>query len=110
MLDMGWTVEMLNKRVDEELLALPEDMQARFAHIVELLESGGIQAAHGPHVKSLGRGLFEMRMKGRDGIARAVYVHAIGARLVVVLVFVKKSQKTPKSIIDLAFRRAKEVR
>ena len=34
-------------------------------------------------------------MKGRDGIARAVYVTATGARVVVVRVFGKKTQRTP---------------
>jgi phage-related protein len=47
-------------------------------------------------------------MRGRDGIARAVYVSTNGRRLVVVHVFVKKTQKTPRSAIDTAARRAKE--
>lgn len=84
-------------------------MRARFHRIAEMLEAGGIAAAREPHVKSLGRGLFEMRMKGRDGIARAIYVHANGERLVVVLVFVKKTQRTPASVIELARQRAREV-
>jgi phage-related protein len=48
-------------------------------------------------------------MKGRDGIARAVYVTATGARVVVVRVFSKKIQRTPRREIELALRRAKEV-
>jgi phage-related protein len=50
-----------------------------------------------------------MRLKGRDGIARAVYVTALGRRVVIVRVFVKKTQQTPHSEIDLALRRAKEL-
>lgn len=50
-----------------------------------------------------------MRMKGRDGIARAVYVTAAERRVVVVRVFAKKTQKTPRSEIELALKRAKEV-
>jgi len=34
-------------------------------------------------------------MKGKDGISRAIYVTARGRRVVVVRVFVKKTQKTP---------------
>jgi phage-related protein len=50
-----------------------------------------------------------MRMKGRDGIARAVYVTASGQRVVVVSAFIKKTQKTPGREINLAMKRAKEV-
>jgi phage-related protein len=50
-----------------------------------------------------------MRMKGRDGISRAIYVTAGGRRVVVVRAFVKKTQKTPQQEIDLALERAKEV-
>ena len=49
-------------------------------------------------------------MKGKDGIARAAYVTAAGHRVVVVHVFVKKTQKTPRRGIETALRRAKEVR
>jgi phage-related protein len=50
-----------------------------------------------------------MRMKGRSGIARAVYVTAVGKRIVVVHAFVKKTQKTPRREIEIALKRAKEV-
>ncbi len=48
-------------------------------------------------------------MKGRDGIARAAYVTASGSRVVVVHVFPKKTQKTPRREIEIALERAKEV-
>jgi phage-related protein len=51
-----------------------------------------------------------MRMKGRDGIARAIYVTAIGERVVVVHAFEKKTQKTPRRALEIARERAKEVR
>jgi phage-related protein len=51
-----------------------------------------------------------MRMKGRDGISRAVYVTARGPRVVVVRVFVKKTQKTPRKEVEIALQRAKEVK
>ncbi len=50
-----------------------------------------------------------MRLKGASGIARAVYVTAIGKRIVVVHVFQKKTQKTPRQEIVIALRRAKEI-
>jgi phage-related protein len=48
-------------------------------------------------------------MRGRDGIARALYVTAVGRRIVVVRVFAKKTEKTPRREIELALRRAREV-
>jgi phage-related protein len=54
--------------------------------------------------------LWEMRFGGRDGIARAIYVTAVGRRVVVVHAFVKKTQKTPRAVLDLAARRAKEIK
>ncbi len=62
-----------------------------------------------PHVKHLEGPLWEMRMKGRDGISRAIYVTARGRRIVVVRVFVKKTPKTPRRELDLALERAKEL-
>lgn len=105
---MRWTVETLDSRVDEELDALPADMRDRFVRIARLLEDFGPQHVREPYVKPLVGKLWEMRMKGKDGIARAVYVAASGRRLVVVHAFVKKTQKTPRSAIDTATRRAKE--
>jgi phage-related protein len=62
-----------------------------------------------PHVKHLEGKLWELRLTGRDGIARALYVTAIGRRVVVVRAFVKKIQKTPSAEIKLALRRAKDI-
>ena len=63
-----------------------------------------------PYVKHLEGPLWEMRMKGRDGISRAIYVTARDGRVVVVRVFVKKTQKTPRREINLALERATEVK
>jgi phage-related protein len=60
-------------------------------------------------VKHLEGSLWEMRMKGKSGIARAIYVTAVGKRIVVVHVFAKKTQKTPHREIMTALKRAKEI-
>jgi phage-related protein len=105
---MTWVVELLDDRVREEIEGLPADMRARFRRIVELIQGYGLERVHEPHVKHLEDSLWEMRMKGRDGISRAIYVTATGRRVVVVRVFVKRTQKTPRREIDLARQRAKE--
>ena len=106
---MPWTVETLNDVVDAELQQLPADMRARFVHISRLIEEFGLNEVREPHVKHLRGFLWEMRIKGRDGISRALYVTAAGQRVVIVLVFVKKTQKTPSREIDLALKRAREL-
>ena len=104
-----WAVEVLSELVEAELLSLPKDMQARFLRISELLETFGPQRVGLPHVRPLGEKLWEMRLSGREGIGRAIYTAAAGRRLVVLHAFVKKTQKTPRSAIDLALKRLKEI-
>jgi phage-related protein len=104
-----WTVALLNQAVAAELEAMPADIRARFSRIAALIETHGLAQMREPHVKHLKGRLWEMRMTGRDGIARALYVTASGRRVVVVHVFQKKTQKTPKRVLELAERRAEEV-
>jgi len=106
---MTWTVETLNEVVENELLSLPVDMRARFVRIAQLIESVGLENVREPHVKHIDDILWEIRMKGKNGISRALYVTAHQKRVVVVRVFVKKTQKTPRKEIKLALSRAKEV-
>lgn len=107
---MDWSVEFLDEDVQAELSALPPDIRASFERIVRLIQSHGLEKMREPYIKHLEGPLWEMRMKGKDGIARAAYVTATGRRVVVVRVFPKKTQKTPRREIELALKRAKEVR
>lgn len=106
---MAWTVETLNEIVDAELEALPEDMRARFSRIASLIEEFGLELVREPHVKHIRGPIWEMRMKGRDGISRALYVTAAGRRVIVLRVFIKKVHKTPNREIALALKRAREM-
>lgn len=106
---MVWRVEILDKRVERELDALAIDIRQRFLRIVELVELHGVAAMREPHIKHLEGKLWEMRMKGKDGIARAIYVTAERERVVVLHAFTKKTQKTPARALDVARIRAKEV-
>ena len=105
---MAWVVLLL-PAAEAELEALPDDMRARFQRIVQLIQSRGLEQVREPYIKHLEGRLWEMRMTGRDGISRAIYVTTSGARVVVVRVFIKKTQKTPRSELEIALRRAKEV-
>ncbi len=99
-----WTVTV-HPQAEPELMALPADMRARFLRIAEMLEDFGPQQVGLPHVRPLEGKLWEMRMQGRDGIARAVYAAVQGRRLLVLHVFVKKTQTTPRAAIETARKR-----
>ncbi len=106
---MAWRVEILNETVAAEIAALPADMQARFIRLAERIGQAGLESLGEPHVKHLEGKLWELRLTGRDGIARALYVTAIGRRVIILRAFVKKTQKTPRAESELALRRAKEI-
>ncbi len=88
---------------------MPNDQKAKFFWIAKLIQEHGLKRVREPYVKHLEKGLWEIRMKGRDGISRALYVVEQPKRVVVVRVFVKKTQKTPRKEIKLALKRAEEI-
>ena len=106
---MGWRVDILDGRVQRELDGPAKDIRARLLGIVELIETEGLHALHGQQVKHLEGKLWEMRVKGKDGIATAIYVTATGERVVIVHAFQKKTQHTPLQALETARSRAKEV-
>jgi len=104
-----WSVEYLRAAADEEA-RLPTDMRAKLARMADIIGHHGLANLPRDWAKPLGDKLWELRITGKDGIARALYVTASGQRVIILRIFVKKSQKTPLHEIDLARQRAKEVR
>ncbi len=82
----------------------------RLVRIAELIESVGLPSVREPHVRHVRGPLWEIRLKGKAGIARALYVTARKQRVVILRVFVKKTEKAPAGEIDAALQRAKEVK
>src|SRR3954454_7909330 len=107
---MPWTVVTINAAVDGEIAALPADMRARLVRLTEMIEQIGFEALPRGSVKHLEDKLWELRITGRDGISRAIYVTAAGRQMVILRVFVKKTQKTPPRELELARQRVKEVK
>ena len=105
---MRWAVETLDV-VDAEIEALPPRLQARLLRLLEMVEALGIEQLHEPHVKHIEGKLWELRAKATEGIARGFYVTLTGRRVVVLHVFVKKSQKTPPRALAIAWERMKQV-
>jgi len=107
---MQWQVEALNETVKNELAALPKDMLAYFTRISNLIEQVGLEKVHERYVKHIEGKIWEMRLKGRDGIARSLYVAASGRRVIVLRTFIKKTEKTPRLEIEIAYARMKEIK
>lgn len=74
------------------------------------MKAHGLDRTRQPYVRHLEGPIWEIRMKGKDGIARAAYVTDTGRRVVVVHFFRKQSEATPRREIAIALRRAKKVR
>jgi phage-related protein len=103
-----WSVEFLPAAAAERG-SLPADMRARLARMTDVIGQNGVANLPRDWVKHLEDKLWELRLTGRDGIARAIYVTATGQRVVIVRIFAKKTQKTPARELELARQRAKEV-
>jgi len=88
---------------------LPAGFVARFLRYAERMETYGPDLGM-PHTRAMGNGLFELRLKAAEGIARVFYCTLIGRRIVVLHQFIKKSEKTPRKELEIAKRRMKEVK
>ena len=106
---MGYRIDFYSARVESSVHELPKTLRARFFALVDRMETYGPNLGE-PHTKAMGDGLFEMRLKGAEGIARVFYCAVIGRRIVLLHCIVKKDAKTPLDELDTARRRLKEVR
>lgn len=104
---MLWSVDFY-PGVEEEILSLPAGIQARMFRLLELIEEHGADLGP-PHTEHLGQGLYEIRAKAKEGIGRGLFCYRKGRNIMVVRVFIKKTQKTPNREIRLARLRIKEV-
>ena len=106
---MNWQVTFYSVALEEEVLQLPAGFVARFLRYAERMEIYGPDLGM-PHTRAIGEGLFELRLKAAEGIARVLYCTLVGRRIVVLHQFVKKSEKTPRRELEVAKRRMKEIK
>ncbi len=104
-----WTITFYSQRVEDEILALPAGILARFLRYAERMEVYGPDLGM-PHTRAMGGGIFELRIKAAEGIARVFYCTGVGRRVVFLHQFVKKTDKTPSRELDIARRRMREVK
>ena len=92
---MGKKITFYSTRVEAEINALPAGFVARFMRYAERMETYDPNLGM-PHTRSMGDGLFELRLKAAEGIARVFFCTVVGRQIVVLHQFVKKSEKIPK--------------
>ena len=105
---MNWTIEYYDQALQDKILALPDGLLARYLHLTDLMREFGSNLG-APHTKVLSTGLLEMRLKSKEGIARVFYCTKLGKRIIMLHVFVKKTQKTPKKELRMAAKRMNEM-
>ena len=106
---MKWKITFYNEKVKKQIRLFPIGIQTNLTYILELIEELGPNLGK-PHTAPLGKGLFEIRAKGKEGIARSFFCTIQEQELVILHSIIKKSQKAPKKDLDLAKKRMKEVK
>ncbi len=106
---MDYRIEYYSEAVEEEILALPDTLAARYIVLTRRMTAVGANLGP-PHTEPFGNGLFELRLKGTDGIARVFFCTLVGRSIMMLHSFVKKTQKIPPRELQVARKRMKEVK
>ena len=90
-------------------MELPDTLAARYIVLTRRMIALGPNMGE-PHTKAFGDGLFELRLKGDEGIARVFFCTLAGRRIVMLHSFIKKSARTPSREREIAETRMKEIK
>ena len=101
---MTYSIAFYSESVQRDIEALPLGFRVRFTLLAERMTEHGSNLGE-PHTKAMKGGLFELRLKSAEGIARVFYCTLVGKRIIMLHSFIKKTQKTPAKELDLATTR-----
>ena len=104
-----WQINYFNEAVFNTIMALPKKLKARYVVLTERMEINGPNLGL-PHTRSMQSGLFEVRVKAEEGIARAFYCTCVNHEIVILHAFIKNTQQTPRKELKIALARLQEVR
>ena len=104
-----WQIQYFNQRVQRDIEAWPVGIYADFLRMIQMMEEHGADLKM-PLSRAMGRGLFELRCHGAEGIGRAFYCMMVGREIVILHSFIKKTPDTPDRELATARIRLKEVR
>jgi phage-related protein len=106
---MTWNIVYHTRAVETFVLDLPEGLLARYLRLTDMMLEFGAKLGM-PHTRAMTDGLLELRIKGKEGIARVFYCTMVGKQIVMLHGFIKKSDKTPPKELKLARVRLAEVK
>lgn len=106
---MNYTIDFYNENVQADIMSLPETLAARFLSLADRMRIVGANLGE-PHTKALSNGLFELRLKGSEGIARVFYCTLVNRRIMMLHSFVKNTQKISIRELRIAENRLKEIK
>lgn len=104
---MAWTLQYHDEKLQQAVLSLSPGLLARYLHCTDRMIEFGPDLGM-PHTRAMGSGLFELRLKSQEGIARVFYCTLVKRRIVMLHQFVKKTDKTPPRELAIARKRMKE--
>ena len=87
--------------------SLPKKMREKIFKSIDILRIKG-NSLREPYSKSLDDGIFELRCKVGSDITRTLYFFYIDKKIVMTNGFTKKTQRTPRSELDLAKARRED--
>jgi len=106
---VDYTIRYYSEAVQEEILELPDTLAARYIVLTRRMIALGPNLGK-PHTEAFGSGLFELRLKGAEGIARVFFCTVVGKRIVMLHSFIKKTERTPPRERAIAEKRIKEIK
>lgn len=106
---MAWSIEYPYEDVEHFVLKLAPTLAAKYIRLTDLMLEFGSNLGM-PHTRAMSGGLLELRIKGKERIARVFYCTLVGQRIVMLHGFVKKSQETPAKELRIAKRRMAQVK
>jgi len=105
---MRWQIHYYNDKLIRWIDRMPLGMRAYYARLTEKMMVFGPNLGM-PFTRSLSNGLFELRIKAKEGISRIFYCTIKKNKIVLLHGFIKKTQKAPQKEMKLAMKRMKEV-
>ena len=106
---MSHSIIYYSQEVQDDIMTLPATLQARYIGLTNRMLDFGPHLGL-PHTDAFGGGLFELRLKGAEGIARVFFCTMVEQEIVMLHSFIKKTQKTPEKELKLAKQRMKEIK
>ena len=105
---MNWEIIYYNEAARLWVDSLPVGIRAYYARITEAMRQYGPNLGL-PYTRAMGDELFEIRARGKEGIARIFYGTVVRGKIIILHGFVKKTDKTPRRELATARRRLREV-